>query len=308
MRADETFFNTFKESFLVAPEAPKVEEQKEAAAEPAVKPITQKNLFANPDTHPVVLDFVLLKQFGTTWFSWLPDTVLHEIEREFKTSIAEINKIKLLAAKTLHVSDAFWDHWEVFEKMILALNGLVPRMGVMQPPDVPLLMSGIDIANTLRKETFNEEVSRYTAACFLYNELQYAPEPCDFCQQYISQPTYKCNVCGKVGSALPPFDGYCDSCTQRYEHETPLSLKPDPVEVAKGYGKDLTYRLTHDPLEIKARYEELLAMPPDTVASHIKETAEDVQSARLIIAYDYMTAKKKQLTEQLTNFKGWLGA
>jgi hypothetical protein len=110
---------------------------------PLPKPVTPRNLFSHPDTHPVVLDLALLKRFQMDWFPWLADTLFYEIEREFKTPIAEVNRLKLMAAKTLHVVDAYWDNWEVFEKVTSGLNGIVPRMDVMQPPDLAALYSGV---------------------------------------------------------------------------------------------------------------------------------------------------------------------
>lgn len=281
------------------PEAP-------PAPTPAPRPVTERNLFENPESHPVLLDAALLKTFGVDWFPWLADTLFYEIEQTFRTSIADVNRLKIMAVKTLHVVDTFWEEWEIFEKTINALGNVPPLLGVMQPPDLPLLLSGVDIANQIRKEEFSEEVARYTAACFLHENTHYAPKPCDFAQSYISQPMYRCKDCGKVGSALPPFDGHCPSCTFKFEGETPLSFKPDPERVKKGYGQDLAYFLTYDPAPIKKRFEELDRMPPEKLPGALQEVSEDVQSAKLIVATDYMAQRNKQLAEQLTGIRGWL--
>ena len=303
MSLDESFF-----SILGAKKAEvslhKINE--ESTQEPVFKEITAKNLFSHPETHPVILDLVLLKNFELEWFEWLPDTLLQEIELTFKTSIAEVNRNKILAVKTLHVTDAFWNQWEIYEKTIHALNGVSSRVDVIQPVDVPALLVGVDIANSIRKEEFNEEVARYSAACFLNDGIVYAPEPLAFCQQYVSQPTFKCNHCRLTGSILAPFSGYCPACTQEFEGEHPFSFKPNKEAVARNAGQDLTFSMENDPNPIKARFEELDKMNTEQLAQNIKEVSEDVQAAKLIAAVDYQKYRLKQLAEQLTALHGWL--
>ncbi len=272
------------------------------------KPVTSRNLFSHPDTHPVVLDLALLKVFQLDWFPWLADTLFWEIEREFKMPIAEVNRLKIMAAKTLHVVDSYWDHWEVFEKVTSGLNGITPQLEVMQPPDLPSLFAGVDIANDIVKRDFGDEVKRYCAAVFLHENVTYAPPPLDFCQEYISQPVYHCKDCDRTGSALPPFDGHCPTCTQTFEQDKAFSLKPDPDMKDKTRGDDLEYTITYGPQLTKSRFEELDKMAPDKVSDAIRETTEDIESARLIVATDFMKYRARQLKEQLEGLKDWLGA
>lgn len=278
----------------------------EAPTQP--KAVTSKNLFSHPDAHPVVLDMALLRFFNLDWFSWLPETLFSEIERVFKTSIAEVNRMKILAAQNLHVIDAFWDHWEVFEKGLIALNGGVPQLKVIQPPDLSSLFAGVDIANSIRKEDFSEDVSRYVAAAALYEHVTYAPPPIEFAQPYITQPFYHCKDCGKTGSALPPFDGYCDSCTNRFDQQHSLSLRPDQERVDLGYGKNIVLGKTYDFEPVKKRFEELDSLPPESLVSHIKEVPNDIEAAKLIVATDFMKLRTKQLQEQISSLGSWLGA
>lgn len=313
-RDDEQFFagladEALKERWLAGedlttPAAPVVKQAAAPEVPPAPKPIVPKNLFSSVEAHPVVLDFALLKVFHTEWFAWLPETLFAEIEAEFKTSVAEANKTKVLATQTLHVTDAFWTQWEIFEKTVAALNGVVPRLEFIQPPEVFQLLTAVDAVGWIRKEEFSEEVGRYAAACFLHDNILYAPPPCAFAQPFISQPRYRCQDCGKEGSALPPFDGYCDSCTHRFTQEHGLSFRPDPERVAKGYGQRLSYFLEHDPAPIKKRFEALEATPLED--ADLKETDVDVQVGKLIVAVDYMKSKRQQMVEQLRNLQPWL--
>jgi hypothetical protein len=271
---------------------------------PPSKPVTVKNLFANPESHPVAVDFALLKAFKMEWLAWLPDTLFSEIESTFRTSVAEVNKTKVMAAQTLHVVDAFWTQYEVFEKTVAALNGTVPRLSVMQPPDLPHLLAAVDMVGYIRKEPFNEEVSRYVAGCFLRENVHYAPSPCDFAQIYISQPKYRCKDCSKVGPAMPPFDGLCDSCVERFQHEHPFSFAPDPEKLALGRGRNVERFMTYDFEAVKKRFEELVRLPPEQV--DITETDVDLQAYRLLYATDYQKMKHRQLVDQLTSLRSWL--
>jgi hypothetical protein len=276
---------------------------------PSLKAVTSKNLFSHPDVHPVVLDLALISHFQLAWFSWLPETLFREIELSFKTSIAEVNRLKILAVQNLHVTDMFWETWEVFEKTLAALNGVIPRLDVMQPPDLSALLAGIDTANAIRTEEFSDQVGRYVAACILNEQVSYAPPPIDFAQPFVSQPYYICKDCEKKGSALPPtFDGHCDSCVHKFDQEHNLSLKPDQEMIAKGFGKNITVHLTYDPQPTKKRFEELDRLPTPKLGSAIQETATDVEAAKLIIATDFQKFRTQQLQEQLTALGPWLGA
>ncbi len=267
--------------------------------------ISPKGIFSNPDAHPYVLDLILLKHFNLDWLSWLPETLFKEIETTFKSSVAEVNKIKILAIQTLHVTDMFWEQWELFEKVLWALNGHVPIITSIQPPDLPLLYAGVSIADSIRKETYSDEISRYCAAVFLNENVFYAPPPLEFCQAFITQPFYICKDCDKKGSALPPFDGVCTSCGGHFTDETPLNFKPDQEALKRNRGKNLTYGNTYDPDATKQRFEELNKMD-NLTASFIKETVEDIQAAKLITAVDFKTYKEKQIAEQLAALRGWL--
>ena len=268
--------------------------------------ISQRSIFSNPETHPVVLDLALLKSFQLEWLGWLPETLFLEIGNVFKTSIAEVNKLKIMAAMTIHVSDSFLDKWEVFEKVLVAINGSIPRTDVMQPPDLPNLYAGIDTINRIRKNEFGEEVARYCAAVFLHENVHYAPEPLLFCQLYISQPYYRCRDCDKKGSALPPFDGLCSSCAGHFEHGNPFSFKPDPEAIKSGKGKNLDFGMDLDPRPVRKRFDELMSLPAEKTSSSVKETPEDIQAAKLIIAHDFVLLKEQQLQDQLRSLRGWL--
>lgn len=214
---------------------------KEASApSPIVAPqdkFSKETIFTYTYTHPAVLDIVCLSKFGYDWYGWLGETIAQEIKLSFNATISRVNWSKLMAVKTLHVVDTYWEEWEIFEKITNALNGISPAIGIVQGLDTNQVINGVEIANLIRKETFNEEVARYVAACLVHDDVHYAPPPVDFAQRFI------------------PFS---------YEAE-------------------------------KARFEELSRQP----APEIKETSEDQQAGKLIIANDYKLLKLKEFKDQL---------
>lgn len=288
-------------------ESPPISTKKEAQQVPAPpRPLSSRSLFSHPDAHPFVLDLALLKAFRLEWLNWLPDTLFVEIEKTFGGSLAEVNRLKILAAQTLHVTDVFWEKWEIFEKTVLALNGIVPRLEFIQPPDLGVLLAGVDTANSIRKEKYGEEVARYVAAVFLAEHVHYAPEPVEFAQPYITQPTYCCQDCGKCGSALPPFDGMCTSCAGHFDDDKPFNFKPDQEAIERGAGRNLTKSVIFDPGPTKERFEELNKLPADKLRATLRETVEDVQAAKLITAFDYKSYQIQQRQEQVKALRGWL--
>lgn len=162
---------------------------KEAAASPAVvtpqNKFSKETIFTYEYTHPAVLDIVCLSKFGHEWYGWLGETIAQEIKLSFNTNVSRVNWSKLMAVKTMHIVDTYWEEWEVFEKITNALNGVPPAIGIVQGLDTNQLLNGVEIANMIRKETFNDEIARYIAACLLHDNVHYAPAPIEFAQKFI---------------------------------------------------------------------------------------------------------------------------
>lgn len=263
--------------------------------------VTSQNLFTRPEAHPVVLDLALLKIFGAEWFTWLLDTVLWEIERELKTSVADTNKVKIAACMNLHVGEDFWGRWEIFEKTLHSLVGNVTRIDLLHPPELGVLYAGVSMANQVRPEPFQEEVARYCAAVHRFHEVCYAPAPLDFCQTYLSDPRYRCKDCGTEGSALPPFDDRCPACAGTFAHDHPFAFRPPPGEK----GKNLEFFLRFDPALVRQRFEALDPLSGD-LTSKLQETSEDQQAALLLDAKDTERFWERNLQDQMRGLQGWL--
>lgn len=267
-------------------------------------PLTVRNVFTHHDTHPVVIDLALLKAFGVDWFGWETPTIYQEIQRVFASQISEHARAKIQAVKTLHITDKPWTSWQVFEKVIQALNNNIPRWEYMQAPTLDNLYAGVDIINSIRPEVFDDEVKGYIAASVLNEDVFYVPAPLDFVQVEVSHPRYECLDCGSQDSALF-HDGICDTCTNRFDPESGFSFQPDPELVRQGKGKNVKLILQFDPDPIEKRWNEVKDKPSKEV--DLQETQVDVQVAKLLVARDYMNIRRRQLAEQVIALKSWLG-
>ncbi len=268
-------------------------------------PLTLRNLFTHHDAHPIVLDLALVRAFKSEWLTWEPETVWASIHSLFNTSISEHNRAKIQAVKTLHVSEAPWELWQVFEKVVQALNNNIPKFDVMQKPQLEQLYVAIDIMDTIRREQFSQEVRSYMAAAVLDEDVFYVPPPMDFIQVEVGQPRYRCSDCGMTYNAIF-HDGICDSCTQKFDPEQGLSMQPKKELLQAGFGKKMELTLKYDPDPIQKRWDEVFRTKTEDV--RLEETMVDAQVAKLLIARDYMNVRRRQLTEQLISLKSWLGA
>jgi hypothetical protein len=270
-------------------------------------PITIQNLFTHQDVHPIVLDFALLRAFGLDWFGWETPTIWAEVRRVFKTSLAELTRAKIQTVKSCHVSNLPWEKWQVFEKVVQGLNNNVPRFDLMQAPGLEQLYVAIDILEGIRKQNFSDEVKLYMAAAVLHEDVTFVPPPLDFIQVEVSHPHYVCLDCGNEDSALF-HDGLCDTCTRKYDLANGLGMRPDPDALAAGKGRNVKLVLRHDPDKVQELWEKVKTKATGEVADSLEETPEDVQVAKLLVARDYMNVRRRQLADQLTALKTWLGA
>jgi len=272
-----------------------------AAVQASREPIIR--FFSYHDAHPVALVMVLMEKFGVDWFEWEPETLRSEILTTFNaTSVSEHNWQKIQVARTLVSTIGFWEEWHIFEKITQVLNNNIPRFDISQRCTVAQLMAGVDIANKIRREDYGEEIEKYVAACALEQGVTYLPTPLDFAQTMLSQPMYRCNVCGNVEK--DDLDGRCDFCTARFADIHPLNLKPSD-HVPDSAGRDVDKFLTRDPASTKKRYDEVQRKGIENVDLD-EESPEDVQTGKLVVAYRYMQLRRQQLVDQLKELKSWV--
>jgi hypothetical protein len=147
-----------------------------------VSSVTSINLFRNPDSHPIVLDLVLLKKYGIDWLGWENETLELFIPKDFRTpTIADINMEKVQACKSLHLVDTFWLQWEVFVPCCMALNGIFPDFDVLQAPTVAQAMVAVDIANRVRDDvTWSDEIKSFLSVVHRHDDILCPIDPLSF--------------------------------------------------------------------------------------------------------------------------------
>jgi len=279
---EETFYRNLKsgappvpaeddETSPVVEAEPPEEPSQSQGARPV--PFTAKNIFGHPDTHPLLLDIVLLNKYGAAWLGWEPETVWAEIEDDFKQSISVHARNKIQALRTCHAVTTPWEAWGVFNVVCQAFNNNVPNFRILQKPSIAQLVVAVDIMKRIRDAVFSDEVEIFIATCFLDEGVSYLPPPVDFAQERAARPMYRCTACGKID--IDTENDMCDLCG------APAS------KLVRSY--------THDPAPIAKRYAQRLANS-DIL---LEENPVDVPVARLILAHEYHLYRRRQLEEQL---------
>ncbi|MCA8940371.1 MAG: hypothetical protein KDB07_11205, partial [Planctomycetes bacterium] len=166
--------------------------------------VRQDNLFSHHDTHPLILDLQATKLLGPEWFVWEPETIRLVLPKEAGQNISEINWQKLQACKTTHVNPGMvFDEWEVFLRVITALNNVVPDSDILQQPNAARLYAGVGMLRMLDPdEDFSREVRRFIAASLLYQGIIFAPGELSFVQDLLLEPYYVCPDCGNEEKVL----------------------------------------------------------------------------------------------------------
>ena len=260
----------------VSVETTEPEEPKPAAGKGGSAPLTPRNVFEHHDSHPLLLDMLLIRKFGPLWLDWEPETIWTEIKDDFKQATISVhNRNKIQAVKLCHLLDTPWTAWEQFVVVCQSLNNNVPNFRTLQKPTIAQVMSAVDIMDRIREAKFSEEVLKFISACFLDEGVVYLPPPVDEAQQWASEPRYRCKRCGKIDR--DDDNDICDSCGASSKH--------------------LVKALERDYRPVKARYDECVRLGDDR--PELQETPEDVQTARLLVARDYVLSRREQLRQQV---------
>lgn len=242
--------------------------------------ITLKNVFTNHDVHPILLDMLLLDVFSVDWLAWEAETLWFEIQRVFKQSAIPVhNKNKIQAVKTAHLVESPWTDWETFTVLSQSLNNNIPNFMMLHKPTPAQIMNTVTILNKIRLLEFSDEVQKFIAACFLDESIYYLPEPVDFAQDEAAMLRYRCSNCGNIDR--DDSNEQCDVCGAPES-----SLKKEPK---------------FDVASVKARYNQILSQGEDR--DELKETVEDIQVAKLLVAKNYLVTRNNQLSEQTKALK-----
>ena len=151
-------------------------------------PVTPKQAFTNRETHPLILNLLLLKEFGSEYLGWEPESCWVEIGRSWGTTVSEINKNKIQAIRTCHVSDSPYEKWEIFEKVSMGFVGLTPKFALIQRATPHRAALALDIMGQVRdKQPISDEIYKYVAAAMMDSGLIYGPGPMEPSNKYLAK-------------------------------------------------------------------------------------------------------------------------
>ena len=141
--------------------------------------------FTNKNSHPLVLNLILLKEFGKEYLGWEPETCWFEIKRTWGPTVSESSRNKIQAIRTCHVSDQPYERWEIFEKVALGLLGMSPRFALIQKTTPHRASVALEIFGHVRPEKdITPEVYKYVAACMLDYGMVYGTDTQTPCNKY----------------------------------------------------------------------------------------------------------------------------
>lgn len=251
--------------------------------------LTPEEFFRFKQAHPLIIDLLVFRYLGRDWLEWEPETIRQELTQAVGV-IDELTWAKIQAVKALHVNPFFcFSQWEVFLPVITALNNVIPSFDYVQAPTVPRLYAGVDIMRTVEaEEPFGDEVRRFVAASCLHRGTYCTPEELEFAQPLLRRPFYVCDVCKNHEFVADDHDGICDACGKDWRQKATGSVKENAPRV--------TPQFTYDDGPVRRRLEQALA-DPDNFVPH-DDVPEDVQAARLLVAFQYRDHRRTQFAEQ----------
>lgn len=138
------------------------------------------SFLTSPTTHPTALHVLCLRRFGAKYLGWEPETVWQELRRVYDKAPSSLNKSKINACKVTHTSDAPFDDWYVFEKVVLPFGFVLPQFGVLQKPSVAVATHGVGVMLQLRSKDFSGDVEKYISGILLTEGFVTPPKQLEF--------------------------------------------------------------------------------------------------------------------------------
>ena len=136
--------------------------------------------FKNKDTRVGTLYNILYKKYGDDWLEFSPLSLWMDIKSDFKVNPSDEIKEKIMAMQTYLTGDHFFNSPVGFEKMILAFNGKVNNMRVVEMATPFEIAYGLKEAKTLKTyepDDFDDDIIAYvTGSCKYAGFVLYPPE------------------------------------------------------------------------------------------------------------------------------------
>ena len=137
--------------------------------------------------HPVPVEVLLLDAFGPDFWEWEIETLRVELQRTFRASPPQFNMDCIQALRTIHMSNAWYQDWVLFEKTVAGLNNVPVSFQHGQKPTMGQLMAAVEAINEIRPVDFSLEVQLYSAAVVLDDGAYPVPALLSYCAEHVSK-------------------------------------------------------------------------------------------------------------------------
>ena len=181
-----------------------------------------RTAFTNKDVHPLVLNLIMVKEFGPDYLAWEPETCWIEIARTWNSTISEVKRNKIQAVRMCHTTDQPYERWEAFDIVASGLVGVPPKFDLIQKPTPHRAAFALEVLAQIKEEAkVSSEVYKYVSACMLDYGMVYGSGPLEPCNSIMASVLDGHGISQQesVKKALrknrkPTFDGNNDSDVQ----------------------------------------------------------------------------------------------
>lgn len=166
--------------------------------------------------HVLPLSILLLDQYGPTYLEWTSEALREELQKQFG-EVGQLTWERIQVARVLHINNAFWQDWEVFEKCTAVTCGEMPVFDLVQPPEPEEIAVAIDVAKRIdNSRIYSPQVQDYIVASCLTDGLWYLESPLrEVAGEAMSRSNFKGaeadHLDAEVAQALKNSDQYVEN-------------------------------------------------------------------------------------------------
>lgn len=240
--------------------APSQDEEVDPSGIPeGAAPITRRNLFVHHDAHPVVFDLALLSKYGTDWFEWEAVTLWKEIKEDFRVPSISDHTCAKIQAVKTLHINEWF--WEKWEVFCWITQALNNNL-----PDF----------HVIQKPSIAQIMNAVDIATMVRSGEEFIQEIQDW-----------------IGAAMV---------------DEGVVYAPKPIAFCQDEIVQLLSELKIDDAQslidsVQRRYNEVMAISDEAWANSpepiLQETAIDIQVAKLKVAQNYLSMRRRQLKDQL---------
>lgn len=221
--------------------------------------ISSKNIFVHHDTHPVTFDIALLQRYGADWFGWEASTLWREIRDDFR--VPSISDHAKAKIQAIRTLHINEWFWTKWEVLCWVTQALNNNIPDFQVLQKPSIAQLINAVDIATMVRSDEEFSL---------ELQ-----------------------GFVAAAVLDESVFYAPAPIAFCQDEILQLLGEQ-QIANG--EVLIKEVQERHREVSQISAEAWAASPETI---LHETVVDIQVAKLKVACDYLSLRRRQLKHQL---------